>query len=594
MSKEFKKRIPFIVLASLLLGFLETVGIVIIFPIIALIVDPASVLNFSLYKKIAPYLPRDFALNGAALLAPIMISIFISKNILMIILNRWQIYLINDQAKNTSIGLFKRYANMPYLNSLNRDTSYLNFSILSAGALFYNAYVTPLLQLFSEVIMIAALISMLFLLDVQIALTSFALTFILGGVTFAVTKKKLKQIGIENRFHTEMLVRIIKESFSNFKEFKILGRESFFTNRFNQSKEKTAGNQSQQMTLLMINRHAIEILLFLATALVAYMIISNNLKAVALAQLGLYAMVIIRLIPSITKIFTSLQTMKTAETSIDLLIDEYKEIKEPLASSIPLASDSISLEKPTIIFNKVCFSYPDQKKTALQDITLKIKPNTAVGIVGKTGSGKTTLVDILLGLIPYSQGVLSINNQPIESILPFWTKHLGYVPQKVCFMRASLLENIAYGIARSDIDLDRIKQVVPIAQLDDDIAYMENGLETLLSEDASNLSGGQKQRIGIARALYNKPSLLVLDEATSALDVKTESKLSASIMNIKKHCTIIIITHQLRTIRNCDNILYIKKGKLEAQGTFDELSLGNKDFMEFVKLSEVQRKTAII
>lgn len=588
LSSEFVKKIPLITLGYIALSLIETIGIVLIFPITALIIDPVSVLNFSLYQRISAYLPENFIINSMVFLPPLMILIFVLKNVLAIIISRWQINLINSQASNISVDLFKRYIKMPYLESLNKDNGHFNFTILSAGSILYNAYITPFLLLFAESITILGLLCILVAVSPKAAVVSFVLTSALGSVTFLMSKGKLKEAGVENRLYGELLVQTIKETFSNFKEFKVLGRESFFSDRFTYGRERSKISQSRQMIFIMLNRHLIEILLFLTTALISYIVISNNSKAVAIAQISLYGMIIIRLIPAATRIFSSLQTMKTAESAIDLLTEEYRCFSNNQIVQSPLI-DQILIDKPTIVFNKMCFSYPGQTKTTLTDISFKIKPNTAIGIVGKTGSGKTTLVDILLGLIPVSDGSVCVNDYSINDILPIWIKRVGYVPQKVSFLSSTLMENIAYGIPKNEININRIKEVISIAQLDEDIEKFEHGINTLILEDGVNLSGGQKQRVGLARALYDNPSILVLDEATSALDVETEAKISTAMENMKKDCTLVIIAHRLSTIRNCDNILYLDKGSLIGQGTFEDLSLENKKFMNLIKLSEFKK-----
>ncbi|NHJ86044.1 MAG: ATP-binding cassette domain-containing protein, partial [Asgard group archaeon] len=373
-------------------------------------------------------------------------------------------------------------------------------------------------------------------------------------------------------------------------EFKILNCKQFFADSFVTSRNRNNNNLSVQMIIVMLNRNIIEILFFISITIIAYIVMSNNSKPVALAQLSIYAAVAIRLIPSATRIFTSLQTMKTAEGAIDLLTTERKLFSYNQKVKL---DESKKINNGHISFKDVSFCYPYAPKLALNKINLEIKPNSIIGVVGRTGSGKTTLVDLILNLIQPVSGTVLIDGHPMFDIANKWQKYLAYVPQNITFMDATLAQNIAYGIPESNIDFDRIREIIRITQLEQDILSFENGLNTVIKEDGNNLSGGQKQRVGIARALYRQPKILVLDEATSALDVHTESKVSEVIHSAKNNCTVVIIAHRLSTIRNCDKIYYIDDGNIIAEGTFDELIKKNKDFAHLVHLSNFSHKLEI-
>jgi ATP-binding cassette subfamily C protein len=580
------------ILGYFVVGLFEMLGIMMIFPIVALIVDPLTIMEMDFLKNyFASVSPEDIK-KFIPFLAIIMVVSLIAKNVFSILISRWQIFLVNGSAADLSKFLFRNYIRMPYLESLSRDSSFLNYTVNAASNIIYNSYLTPFLQIVSEIITIFVIVLFMLSVDIKVTLLMIFLNVFAGSILFFYTKNKLKDIGYKNRIFSEKLVRVLKETFSSFKEFKVLSKEDFFEKKFNSFRDQANQAQSRQMTFVMLNRNVIEVIFLLAVSLVVTLLFMEKSKAYALAQLTLYGMISIRFIPAISRIFSSLQTMKTAENTIDLLLSE-KEFIENYTSlqNCEEGKRAIkkvnNLSKSHIIFKNVSFDYNSSKSYVLNELTFEIFPHTAVGIIGRTGAGKTTIADMILGLIVPSKGSITINGQNLSKILPKWKNYLGYVPQKIAFMEASIIENIAFGIEKDQINLKRIHEVINITQLTEDIQTFKDGLQTVIREDGSNLSGGQKQRIGLARALYHKPAFLVLDEATSALDVETEAKISETIKFIKQECSLLIIAHRLSTVKECDNLLYIDKGRLIAQGKFEELKSSNKRFIHLLKLSGI-------
>jgi len=298
----------------------------------------------------------------------------------------------------------------------------------------------------------------------------------------------------------------------------------------------------------------------------------------ALPILSLYVFAGYRLIPALQQIYTSLAQLSFIGPSIDKLYDELKNLKPIKEKQL---KEILSFRK-NIVLNNVCYNYPNTARTAINDISLNIPLNSTVGIVGKTGSGKTTILDIVLGLIEPQEGNfqvdgLVVTGQNVRS----WQRIIGYVPQNIFLSDDTVAANIAFGLDIKDIDQSEIEKASKIANLHDFVIdELPEKYQTFIGERGVRLSGGQRQRIGIARALYHNPKVLVLDEATSALDNQTEKAVMDAVNNLEKNVTIIIVAHRLSTVKNCDTIFVLDKGKLTVQGTFKDLLKFDEQFRD--------------
>lgn len=276
-----------------------------------------------------------------------------------------------------------------------------------------------------------------------------------------------------------------------------------------------------------------------------------------------------RLIPALQGIYASIAKITFGMPSLDKLCED---LKNTTTSDFNECKDKITFNK-TITLKNICYTYPNQSKTVLEDLSLTIPIKTKVGIIGATGSGKTTIIDIILGLLKPQKGILKIDNQIInQKNIKAWTQSLGYMPQNIYLADDTIAANIAFGIDQKKIDKDQLTKVSKIANLHDFITQeLPEKYQTIVGERGVKLSGGQCQRIGIARALYHNPKVLVFDEATSALDMETEKFVMDAIRNISKDITIIMIAHRLNTLKDCDTIFKFENGKIISEGNFNQI-----------------------
>ena len=293
-------------------------------------------------------------------------------------------------------------------------------------------------------------------------------------------------------------------------------------------------------------------------------ILGNDKKDLSelITTLALLAGAAFRLIPSINRIIASSQTIRFNTSAIHTLKKEFQsmdKINKEEKSKILDFVNNITLEN-------IYFRFPNSEKYTIENLSMKIPIGNTVGIIGSTGAGKSTLIDIILGLLNPSEGVVKINHVPILSVTKSWQKHIGYVPQSIYLIDDTLRKNIAFGLSEEEIDDDLVNQAIKFSQLENLVKLLPNGLDSEIGERGVRLSGGERQRIGIARALYNSPKILVLDEATSSLDVNTERDVMNSVLLLKNKITIIIVAHRLTTVENCDYLYKIKNGKIEEEG----------------------------
>jgi len=320
-------------------------------------------------------------------------------------------------------------------------------------------------------------------------------------------------------------------------------------------------------------------------ALVLYLLTSHkdNLGMI-LPILSVYALTGFKLLPTFQQIYSSIATIKGNMISFENIKDDLIESKRQNTSEVGILEKEQLYVKKNIVLEDVTFTYPNKEKPVLCNLSLTIKTNSIVGIVGLSGSGKSTLIDIVLGLISPQSGRLKVDDIKVsKENLRAWQNSIGFVPQSIFLSEGTIAENVAFGISKSNIDTMIVKQALKLAHLEELVSNMPKGIDTKVGERGVQLSGGQRQRIGIARALYNDPSLLVFDEATSALDGTTEKMIMDAIHDFSGMKTIIMIAHRLKTVQKCDVIYFINHGKIIDSGTYSELLEKNEQFREMAK-----------
>ena len=579
--KERKQAI-FLLLITLVMALMDMLGIASIMPFIAVLANPELVeTNYIL--KTAFQTSAIFGVktinNFLFFLGILVFFMLVVSLIFKALTNYFQANF--SQMCECSIGkrLVEVYLQQPYSWFLSRNSADLNKNILSEVEEIIGSGLNPMINLITQIIVVFTLLILLILVD---PLITAIVTFTLGIsyiIIFSIVRNFIKKIGYERLKNNELRYNSVNEAFGAFKEIKVGGLEQVYMQRFYFPAKEYAKNKANMQVISQLPRFILEIVAFGGMVLLMlYFLSKNGIYAKAIPIIALYAFAGYRLMPALQQIYNSVSQLRFIKPAIDNLQNDLATLQTVRIDS----SKDILEVKINICLKDLYFSYPNIARTALKNINITIPACSSVGLVGATGSGKTTVVDIILGILTCQQGSLQVDGQIInKDNVRAWQRSIGYVPQQIYLADDTLEANIAFGIEPKNFDKKNIERVAKIAQLHE---FVINELplkyDTRIGERGVRLSGGQRQRIGIARALYRNPQVLIMDEATSALDNLTEREVMQAINKNGLNITIIVIAHRINIVKDCDIIFLLEKGELKEQGTFNQLKISNDYFRE--------------
>jgi ABC-type multidrug transport system fused ATPase/permease subunit len=481
-----------------------------------------------------------------------------------------------------SIGkrLVEGYLHQPYSWFLSRHSADLGKTILSEVSTVIHQAIVPIMNLIAQGAVTMAVTMLLIVIDPKLALIVGLTLAVAYSLIFKTTSGLLARMGTERVEANRERFTAISEAFGAAKEVKVGGLEHAYIQRFSRPAQIYARHQASAQVINQLPRFALEAIAFGGILLVMlYLMKQGSSFASVLPVLALYAFAGYRLMPALQQVYGELTQLKFAGTALEVL-------HRDLMSLQPVTSNALNTQHPAMVLNQaitlssIVYAYPNAVMPVLKGMSLTITAKSTVGLVGATGSGKTTMVDLILGLLDAQEGELAIDGRPISGHNKrAWQRAIGYVPQQIYLADDSVAANIAFGIKPGHIDQVAVERAAKIANLHEFvISDLPQGYDTTVGERGVRLSGGQRQRIGIARALYHKPQVLILDEATSALDNLTEQAVMEAVHNLGHEITIILIAHRLSTVKDCDTIFLLEKGELKAQGRFEELTQANERF----------------
>jgi ABC-type multidrug transport system fused ATPase/permease subunit len=560
-------------------ALLEMLGVASILPFIAVLADPNIVETNVILSKFFQF-SSIFGIENKqqfVFFLGILVFIFLVISIAFKALTAYLQTLFSSMIQySIAKRLVEGYLKQTYSWFLNRHSADLAKTILSEVGTVASNGLNPMLSLFVRSIVVFTILILLILVNPKISLIA-GFTFGLAySLIYMFTRVFLKHIGQERLKSNKLRFKAANEAFSAIKEIKVSGLEQAYIDRFSDPAKSLAKHQASGAVISQIPRYALEVIAFGGILLMTlYLMITNNNFASTVPVIALYVFAGYRLMPALQAIYSAIVSLRFVGPSLDAL---HEDIMNLQSSSIKKGKD-ISLFKKDISLKHIYYKYPNASRTALKNIHLIIPARSTVGIVGATGSGKTTIVDIILGLLEPQRGTLEIDGKVItKKNSRSWQRSIGYVPQNIYLADDSIASNIAFGIKSSDINPAVVEKVSKIANLHEFVSKeLPEKYQTKIGERGVRLSGGQRQRIGIARALYHDPKVLILDEATSALDNQTEKEVMNEIQNLSENITIILIAHRLNTVKNCDKIFLLEKGKIKDQVTFQELSNINEN-----------------
>ncbi len=582
LNRRQKQKSLWLMVLFMAMSLLQVVGVAAIFPFVNLVMDPSlletnQLLGF-LYQKFGFTAYSSFILFlGIALFILIILSNAVA-GITVWARTRFVMGLNHE----LSTRLLTVYLSRPYAYFLNRNTSTLGKNLLAEVYQLTNNMLIPIFEFVVNTMVVLTLVIVLFVTDFMT--TCVALT-ILGG-SYAVinyrVKKKVKRSGLERLEANRGRYKITGEALAGIKTTKVFGREDYFIDQYATYSKQFTRVETSVRIIGEIPRYLLEALAFGGIILlVVFLTLTRGGATNVIPLVSLFAFAGYRLLPAMQKVFQAVTSIYFNQSILDTL---YEDLMQGSERKEKIDPDPIEFSKE-IVLKDLIFSYPETTVSVLSQINLTIPKNTTVGFVGTTGSGKTTLVDILLGLLVAQEGGLYVDGVPITSNRQrSWQRAIGYVPQDIFLSDDTVTRNIAFGLADEEIEMGKVKKAAQIAALDTFITQeMEKGYETVIGERGIRLSGGQRQRIGLARALYENPAILVLDEATSSLDGVTETAVMEAIGNASKDRTVIMIAHRLSTVRDCDVIYLMEKGSIVDSGTFADLMKNNATFRSMAK-----------
>jgi ABC-type multidrug transport system fused ATPase/permease subunit len=545
---------------------LEMAGLGLVIPALGLMVqsDPAAQ-----YPGLAPWLarlgnPTRQQLIVGGMLALVLTSLV--KGVFLAFLAWRQSRFVYGLQAELSRRLFAAYLRQPYSFHLQRNSALLiRNTIHHSGGV--TTVLTQALTLATEVTVLAGIAVLVVLVEPVGALWVVVVLGLAGWVFNRITRSYIARWGAASQYHEGQRLQHLQQGLGGVKDVKLLGREQDFLDQYHAHNVGSARVTERQSTVAALPRLVFELLGVIGlTTLVGVMVVQRRSPEAVLPVLGLFAAAAFRIMPSVTRILAAVQSTRFAMPMVDTLHGELATINrtETLSSQAVRFDSTLSLEDVT-------FTYEQAAAPALHGITLSIPRGASVGFIGGSGGGKTTLIDLILGLLTPTSGRICVDGVNINDRLRGWQDQIGYVPQAVFLTDDTLRRNIAFGLANDQIDDAAVWRALRAAQLASFVEGLPEGLATIVGERGVRISGGQRQRIGIARALYHDPSVLVLDEATSSLDTDTERGVMAAVTALQGEKTVLIVAHRLSTVERCDRLFRIEQGRIVAEGSSESV-----------------------
>lgn len=578
------KRRQLILMAGLFLvsSTLELLGLGLIGPFVGAVVTPGLLERFGLLSSTLNYLGINGERDRIIALGSILLLIFIIKGVVAYGITR-HIYAFTFYFRaNLVERLMKAYLNMPYQFYLERNSAAIVNSVIAHTKTMTDDMLLPSLRLCSDAIVLIAIGLFLFWVN---PLAMLILLVALGGTSafyFGFVKPSVKAAGEETAEQSEKLLRGVNQGIGGIKEIRILAAEQHFLEYVSHSANLCAASQKKFYSLLAMPRSLIETVFVIFVVLFAiFTLYTGNGGDVMVATLAMFGVAGIRVLPAVVNISSALASMSYSGFALSELYRDLRYVERQSAESGAEAFSSHSAD-PVAVFRQlelgnIHYTYPGAGRQTIDGISLVITHGQSIGLIGASGAGKTTLVDILLGLHQFDSGKFSVNGINISEYgWNNWLQQVAYIPQNVFLADETLEKNIAFGISEDRIDTAKIVEALAAAQLTTLVERLPDGVRTIVGERGIRLSGGERQRVALARAFYHNRNVFIFDEATSALDAETERQVIEVIESLHGQKTLIVIAHRLTTVRSCDTIYKLKDGRIIDSGRFEEVVVVNQ------------------
>jgi ABC-type multidrug transport system fused ATPase/permease subunit len=578
LSKRERRKFGIVFCAFLVMGFIELAGVGSIGPFISVASNPAMIHSNKYLAALYEYFQFQSDSSFIFACGITVIVVLCISNLSLAGINFISYRVAASSRYSISMRLLEKYLRQPYLFYLNTNSASLSNKVLNEVNGFVSAALLSSLQLISAAVISVFIITLLIVLNPLLALLVSLVLGLSYLFIFLVIRKYIARKGKESLIYNTKKYKYINETFGGIKDIKILGKEQVFINLFKEASYKSSmitvfTELASDMPKFLIETIAISGIILV----ILFLMSSGQSMDQFLPVLTIYAFGAYRLLPSMQKMYRAVSNIKFCGHIIDSLNADFA-----LPEGTPLSvTDAPRLAfRGTITLKDITFSYPNTDKDVIDHQTLQVTRNSSIALVGSTGCGKTTLADIILGLLEPQTGTLLVDGAAITpDNIKSWQKNLGYVPQSIYLTDDTVRNNIAFGIDPAKIDDEAVARAAKLANIHTFVTEeLADGYDTVIGEKGIRLSGGQRQRIGIARAVYHDPDVLILDEATSALDGLTEAAIMEAIENLADKKTIIMIAHRITTVKNCDVIYMMEKGRIVDSGSYADLYQRNAVF----------------
>jgi ABC-type multidrug transport system fused ATPase/permease subunit len=574
LSRRRRRQLAVALVLMLLSSLAEVVSLAAVLPFLAVLTNPATLWSHPLVQQWAPMLGIR---SAQELLLPITLAFAAAAigagaiRLLTLWLNGRLSAAIGS---DLSCEAYRRTLYQPYAVQVARNSSSLIASINTDVYRVINFVINPLLLLLSSGLTVVALVATLVSIDWLIALGAGLVIVLMYAVAMAASKRPLQQLSQRQVLLNQQLIQALQEGLGAIRDVSLDGSQRFYAYTYRQADQPLRRVSAQAGFLSSYPRLILESTGMALIALVGYLLVLQGGVAKALPLLGALALGAQRLLPMAQKVYEGWAQSRNAEGSLANVLTL---LVQPLPAEALLPPQHPLALHQGIRLEGVRFRYGPELPLVVQGLDLEIQRGERIGLIGSTGSGKSTLVDLLMGLLEPTDGRILVDGLDLHDSerLAAWRAAIAHVPQSIYLSDSSIAENIAFAIPEDQIDLDRVRQAAEQAQIAGFIESSPDGYNTFVGERGIRLSGGQRQRIGIARALYKKASVIVLDEATSALDTSTEDAVMAALEGLSRELTVVMIAHRLSTVQRCDRVIRLAKGRIQAQGSPDQVLIKN-------------------
>jgi ATP-binding cassette, subfamily B, bacterial PglK len=573
LTRKEKWRLSILLAGLMVVGLLQIVGVGSILPLLSVIADPDQVREQGTVEFASRFIEFSDTNSIVIFLAAMALVLIVVSNVLSAITAWLSSRFAWSIQSRLSTDLLARYLAHPYETLLLRNPAEAEKNVIEEVEVFASGVVRPFLRLVTSSVVVVFVVGFLIWFNPVMAGIS---VLLLGGgyvITFLLVRRSLSRAGSRRAISNEGRFKTASESINGVKEIQILGREREFTQRFRSPAQEYARAATLKNIVSDLPRYSIEVLAFgsILTVALYVAVSSGDLREIA-PMISVYALAGYRLIPAMQRIYSDWSGIRFNGVIVPQLRRVYTDGEEYLHKRPSEKSERLELQESIRILD-LRYRYPASAEQVVTDIDLTIQNGQTVSFIGGTGSGKTTLVELLIGVLTPISGSISVDGEVIrDENLSRWQNSIGYVPQDIFMIDDSIATNIAFGLPESEVDFEAVRRAAQIANIDQFVMDdLPEKYDTVIGSRGVRLSGGQRQRIGIARALYNKPSVLFLDEATSNLDQETEHLLHETLERVSENMTVVIVAHRLRTTRSSDVIYVLDKGNIIGNGKYDDL-----------------------